>query len=100
MGTPFKLKSSPDSPMQRNFGIGSTPLLDKKTSDDEKIIIQDTLPTAGDTLGAYAYQNFPELRAHPEGGPKIFEAHKKLKGHKVTKAEMLKSSKSYEKTGK
>lgn len=77
MGTPFKMKGSP---MQRNFGIGSPVKQVKKT---------DPVPTASDTLGAYVHQNYQ----HPD--PKLEESNRKLRGHKVTKAEMLRSSNSY-----
>tara|TARA_R110002051_G_C8476821_1_gene460958 strand:+ start:307 stop:588 length:282 start_codon:yes stop_codon:yes gene_type:complete len=81
-------------------GFGNSPLKQEKKTKEEKEIVTEPVPTAGDTLGAYLYQNYPEMEIHPEGGPKIKAAHEKLKGHKVTEEEMKKSAKSYLKTGK
>ena len=97
MASPYKMKNSmlkmavKGAPMQKNYAGSAF------KSDKDKIKITDPVPTAGDTLGAYAYQNYPSLRSHPEGGPKIKASNDKLKGHRVTKEEMLKSSKSYTK---
>jgi hypothetical protein len=82
MGTPFKMKGSP---LQRNFGLGS-PVRQTDNSDKDK----DPVPTASDTLGAYAYQNY-----YTQYDDKFKVNNDKLKGHKVTEEEMLKSSESY-----
>ena len=97
MGTPFKMKGNP---MQRNFAIES-PLTQKITNKKTNQTLPPSLPpTASDTLGAYAYQQYPSLRSNPKGGPKIKTAHDKLEGHIVSEAEMRKSSKSYMKKKK
>ena len=85
---PILMAGTKGGPIHSNY----SPLKDDKKSE---LKYPDVIPTASDTLGAFAYQNYPSLRHHKEGGPKIKAAHDKLKGHIVTREEMEKASETY-----
>ena len=52
---------------------------------------------SSDTIGAYLFQNSPIQNLSDEGIDRLYQSHKKLKGHKVTDKELKRSSDRYSK---